>query len=186
MSCDVVAAMAAMARATSPTELLENRAKAGDSYRAKVIFAARDFVLHVKDPDAARRLLGLAPARQESAAESDDQEIELATLADGLCEHEPDDNMTALGRLSDGLSRLFAKAVLLAPDMMPRYVAYDLVAVGDPHNDANVQTEAVCRARYPEFLKAVAALPEANRDWFEGTVFDIRKCRALLLPESDD
>jgi hypothetical protein len=94
--------------------------------------------------------------------------------------------MIALSRLEASLPALFAKAAILVPDLMPTYLAYDLRAVGDPHNDSNLQMEKVCRVRHAEFIKAVDGLEDADRDWFNQTVFDKRKCKARLLPESDD
>jgi len=107
------------------------------------------------------------------------------TLGESLCDDESVAEMFSLSRVRDRLGRDFARAVLLVPDMLPRYIAYAPVSVQDPHSDYAVQMQSVCRAKQPEFLRAVEGLPTDPRDWFVKHVLNPDGCHALALPEAE-
>jgi hypothetical protein len=167
-----------MARARSTDALSQQKKRAGDSYRAQVVFAARLFELRPKDMSAANLLLNLIPR-------DDAQQSTLMTLGDSLCDSELVSDMKSLGRVRDALPRDFAGAVLLVPSNMPAYVAYSLTATLDPHSDYALQMRRVCRQAHAEFTKAIDLLPPDKRDWFTKHILDPKGCRALALPESE-
>jgi hypothetical protein len=86
-----------------------------------------------------------------------------------------------MGRLPRDLTR----AVLLAPDRIPEYVAYSITSVQDLHSDYAMQMQKVCRAKHSQFIKAVMELPEEKRDQFLKYIFDPEGCNALTLPEGE-
>jgi hypothetical protein len=177
-NCDQAAAMARMARAKSSEAVIAKKQKAGDSYRAQVVFAARSLELRPTDKAAAVLLLNLIP-------QDDEQRTTWMTLGDSLCDSESVADMKSLGRVGDRLPRDLAQAVMLVPDRLPGYVAYAATSVHDPHSDYAVQMQTVCRARHPEFLKAVGRLPTDKRDWFVKHVLNPEECHALALPEAE-
>jgi hypothetical protein len=83
------------------------------------------------------------------------------------------------------LPRDWAKAVLLAPDKLPEFVAYSIISVRDPHSDYAIQMEKVCRVKHSEFVNAVAKLPLEKQQQFLKYVFSLDGCHALALPEGD-
>jgi hypothetical protein len=177
--CTQVDAIARILRSDSLAALTKAKQNAGSTYRAEIVFAARSLELQPNDKSAAVRLLNLLP-------QDDTQHVTLMTLGDSLCDEESVAEMTSLSRIGERLSRDFAKAILLAPDMLPRYIAYASTSVGDPHSDYAVQMQPVCRARHSEFVKAVVGLPTEQRFWLVKHVFNPEKCRALALPELSD
>jgi len=170
--------MARMARAKSSEAVTVAKQKAGDNYRAQVVFAARSFELRPTDKAAAVLVLNLIP-------QDDGQQTTWMTLGDSLCDSESVADMKALGRVGDRLPRDLGQAVMLVPDRLPGYVAYAATSVHDPHSDYAVQMQTVCRARHPEFLKAVGGLPTDKRDWFVKHVLNPEGCHALALPEAE-
>lgn len=176
-NCREIAAIARMARAKSSAMVTVEKQKAGDSYRAQVVFAARSFELRRGDRRAAVLLLNLIP-------QDDRQHTTLMTLGDALCSGESAADMKSLGGLGERLPRNLAKAVLLAPDKLPGYVSYAPTSVQDPHSDYAVQMQTVCRTKHPEFMQAVEGLPTDKRDWFVKHVFNPEGCHALALPEA--
>lgn len=177
-NCGEVAAMARMARAKSSEAVTVEKQKAGDNYRAQVVFTARSFELRPADKAAAVLLLNLIP-------QEDGQQTTWMTLGDSRCDSESVADMKSLGRAGDRLPRDLAQAVLLLPDRLPGYVAYAATSVHDPHSDYAVQMQTVCRARHPEFAKAVEGLPADKRDWFVKHVLNPDGCHALALPEAE-
>ncbi len=175
--CGEINAMAKMARAISSKDLADNKLKAGNSYRAQVIFAIKQLELYPQRHDAAVLLLDLIP-------KDDEQHHILMTLGDHLCGTESYHEMKLFDSLGDRLPREMARAVLLAPDMIPEYIAYSVTSVKDPHSDYAIQMQKVCRAKHPEFLKAVAMLPREKKDQFLKYVFDPDACNALTLPDA--
>lgn len=171
--------MARMARAPSIAALSEDMERAGGSYRAKTVFAARAFQLDPTNAQAATRLLSLTPQDR-------DQETVWGSFGLAFCTTETDDDMAALGRLGANLPSLLAAAVLLRPQAMPQYVRYSLLAVGNPHNDHTVQMERVCRSKPTEFRAGVEMLRSDEKSWFRSRIFDGRRCRALHKPEDDE
>jgi hypothetical protein len=167
-----------MARAKSSEAVTVAKQKAGDNYRAQVVFAALSFELRPTDKAAAVLLLNLIP-------QDDGQQTTWMTLGDSLCDSESVADMKSLGRVGDRLPRDLAKAVLLVPDRLPGYIAYAATSVHDPHSDYAVQMQTVCRAKHPEFVKAVEGLPADQRDWFVKHVFNPDGCHALALPEAE-
>jgi hypothetical protein len=177
-NCGEIAAMARMARAKSSTTAAAERQKAGDSYRAQVVFAARSLELRLGDTTAAVLLLNLIP-------QDDGQHTTWMTMGDSLCDAESVDEMKSLGALGDRLPHDLARAVLLVPDKLPEYVAYAPTSVQDPHSDYAVQMQTVCRGKHAEFVKTVEGLPTDQRDWFVKHVLNPDGCHALALPEAE-
>jgi hypothetical protein len=176
--CDQVAAIAHMARANSLAVLIKAKRNAGTSYRAEVVFGARSFELQPGNIRAAITLLKLIP-------QDDEQHLTLMTLGESLCDGESVAEMMSQSRIGEHLSRDFSKAILLVPEMLPKYVAYASTSVHDPHSDYAVQMQTVCRAKHAEFVKAVEGLPTDQRDWFVKHVFNPDGCHALALPEAE-
>ena len=177
-NCGEIVCMARMARAKSSTVLSAERQKAGDGYRAQVVFAARSFELRLGDKKAADLLLGLIPSDNA-------QHITWMTLGDSLCSVESVSDMKSLGGLGERLPHDLARAVLLVPDKLPSYVLYALTSVQNPHSDYAAQMQSVCRAEHPEFLKAVEGLPMDRRHWFVKHVLNPEQCHAIAVPEAE-
>jgi hypothetical protein len=176
--CGEVIAMVKMARAISTAELAANKLKAGDSYHARVIYAARLFEFYPQEREAAVLLLNLIPKDEE-------QNRLLMSLGDHLCGTESFREMKALNQVGERIPHDLTKAVLLAPEKIPEYVAYSISSVQDPHSDYALQMQKVCRARHSEFVEAVAKLPPEKKDRFLKYIFDLDGCNALTLPEGE-
>jgi hypothetical protein len=176
--CGEVDAMAKMSRAISSKELTAEKSKAGDSYRAQVIYAVKLAELYPEDRNTAVRLLNLIPR-------NDEEYLTLTTLGDQLCGTESYSEMKTLGQIMGRLPRDLTRAVLLAPDRIPEYVAYSITSVQDLHSDYAMQMQKVCRAKHSQFIKAVMELPEEKRDQFLKYIFDPEGCNALTLPEGE-
>ena len=110
-SCREISAMARTAHAKSSRAVVEEKQKAGDSYRAQVVLAARSFELHPMDKEAAVLLLSLIP-------QDDAQHTAWMTMGDSLCDAESVDEMKSLEALGDRLPHDLARAVLLVPDKL--------------------------------------------------------------------
>jgi hypothetical protein len=178
MSCAQVTSIADLARAKTTDALSSRKRAAGDSYRARVVFAFRLFGLHPKDRNAATLLLDLIPKNEaESTA--------LIALGSGLCDSEAVADMVSLNRVGDSLPREFAKAVLVVPEAMPEYISYSFTAVLDPNNDYALQMQTVCRQARPAFMKGIGTLPPDKKKWFTEHILDPTNCRALALPEAE-
>jgi hypothetical protein len=175
-NCHEIGAMAAMARANSSTVLMTWKPRAGDSYRAQVVFATRSFELHLADRRAASAVLDLIP-------KNDEQDSVWKSFGDSLCDAETLKDMFALGRIGDHLPHDLARAVLLAPSKMFDYVSYAITSTQDPHSDYAIQMQTVCRARHQEFVNAVSKLPPDDRSWFVSNKFNPDGCRPLDFPE---
>jgi|CZKF01.1.fsa_nt_gi hypothetical protein len=176
-NCGEIDAIAKMARAISPAELAAQKLKAGESYRAQVVYAAKLSELEPQRHDAAVLLLNLIP-------KDDEQQHLLKSLGEHHCETESYHEMKMLAQLEERIPRDLARAVLLVPGKIPEYVAYSIPSVEDPHSDYAMQMQKVCRARHPEFVEAVTKLPREKRDRFLKYVFDLDGCNALTLPEA--
>jgi hypothetical protein len=178
-NCGEIDAVAKMARAISTAELAAHKLKAGESYRAQLVYAAKLLELAPQRQDAAVLLLNLIP-------KDDQQQQLLMTLGEHHCETESYHEMKMLAQLAEHLPRDLTRAVLMVPDKIPQYVDYSLSSVEDPHSDYALQMEKVCKARHPEFVEAVTKLPREKRDRFLKYVFDLDGCNALTLPEADN
>ncbi|MFY9854249.1 MAG: hypothetical protein WAK26_10285 [Terracidiphilus sp.] len=177
-SCGEIDAMARMAHAISSGELAANRSKAGESYRARVIFAEMEFEFYPQKHDVALLLLNLIP-------KDDDERHAVMTLGDHLCDFETPHEMKSLNQIGNHLPRDLAKAVLVAPEKLPEYVAYSIASVKDPHSDYALQMQKVCRARHTEFVEAIAKMPAEEMEEFLKYVFNPDGCDALALPEGE-
>jgi hypothetical protein len=167
-----------MARAKSTAQLAAEKLKAGNDYRAMVVFASRSLELQPRSRRLATLLLGLIPR-------DDAQQTVWMTLGDSLCGTEPLSDMRSLGRLGGNLPRDLAEAVLVVPGRLPDYVAYSVTSVQDPHSDYALQMQRVCGAEHSAFVRAVDGLEPESKDRFLKHVFDPRRCHALALPESE-
>jgi hypothetical protein len=177
--CVDVEAIAGMARAVSTAELSASKVKAGESYRAQFVFAAKQFELKPEKRDVALLLLDLIP-------KDDEQQQMLMTLGEHQCVTESYHEMKSLAQLAERLPRDLARAVLLVPAKIPEYVAYSITSVQDPHSDYAIQMQKVCHVRHSEFVAAVAKLPWQKKDRFLMYIFDPEACNALTLPEADN
>ena len=177
-NCGEVAATARMARAKSLAALNAEKPKAGGTYRARVVFAARAFQLNPNSKHAAEMLL-------ESIPKDDEQQRVLLELGDSLCDGESLSDMESLARVGDSMPESLARAVLIVPEQLRAYVAYALTSIQDPHSDYAVQMEIVCRAQRSEFIKSVGRLPSDQKTLFIKRVFNPDTCKALSLPESE-
>jgi hypothetical protein len=178
-NCGEFDAIAKMARAISTAELAAHKLNAGESYRARIVYAAKLSELDPQLRDAAVLLLNLIP-------KDDEQQRVVMTLGEHHCVTESYHEMKLLAQLAERLPRDLARAVLLVPAKIPEYVAYSITSVEDPHSDYALQMEKVCRARHPEFVEAVTKLPREKRDRFLKYVFDLDGCNALTLPEAEN
>lgn len=176
-NCSEIEALAGMTSAKSSAVLMNWKPKAGDSYRAKVVFAFSSFELHPIDADAAAAVLDLIP-------QNDQQDLVWHSLdgaADCLTESEKD--MRTLDRLQARLPHDLATAVLLVPSKMLAYVSYANTSGADPNSDYAVQMQRVCRVKHREFVKAVDQLPPNIKKWFLSGTFNPDGCHALKFPE---
>lgn len=173
--CDAVHAMAKMAEAKNGAELVRWKQRAGDSYRAKLVYSFRKFELNPSDRSVASSALALIPKDKQQDS----------TWHDGvslLCPDETDEDLSALGKLQMRLPHDLARAVLLVPNQMQAYVKYAYTSIADPNSDYAVRMQAVCRKEHRAFLNAVAALSPYDKKWFD-TIFETKRCRALKFPE---
>lgn len=170
--------MAKMAVAGSSEALASDSQKAGESYRAQVIFASRGFELHPRSAALAEKLLDLIP-------KDDVQSAAWITFGDSQCDGESINDMKVLGRLGSKLPRNLARAVLLVPRKMQVYVSYAMTSVQDPHSDYAVRMRGVCELRHPQFIKALEGLSESDREWFAKHILNPIGCRVLALPEAE-
>ena len=144
--CLEISRVAAMAKAESISTLKRERQKANDSYRSRLVFAARSLEIDPKDKAAGESLLNLLP-KDELGPE---QEIwmDLPQLQKCPSGGVADSDLFPLFRLQERLPRIAAKAILLQPTRMSDYLVYGLLASGDPHSDYAIQMGAVCRRRH--------------------------------------
>jgi hypothetical protein len=178
--CLDTSVMGRMARATSSAELKARKQKAGDSYRAQVIFAARMLEIDPGNKSAAESLLDLIPESSDDTHEA--VWLELDELPDCRSGGVSMSDLKALDLLQYHLPRLLARAVLLVPNKMPEYVAFAFLGMS-PHNDFAVQTRKVCKAKHREFVKAVEQLSPRDKKWFVEAVFNPDGCRTIAFPE---
>ena len=177
-TCKQLHAMAEMARAKSVRELRIYSRGAGESYRARTVFAARELLLATSQKLAGMRLLDLMPKDTE-------QNEEWASLSEMLCDGEKASDLLVLSKLGESLPRLLARAVLMNPDALQRYVTYALISVSDPHNDHTLRMQIVCRERHSKFMIAVSHLDPQSRCRFTAQIFDPNTCRAIDMPEAE-
>lgn len=178
--CVAIGNMATMASAKTLAALTLSKQKAGNSYRAQLIFAARRLQLNASDKEAAAIFMALLPKtdlgpRQRIWLDL----VQLDSCAIGRV------SINALKRLSilqDHLPRLAAKAVILVPDKMSAYVAYGLLATW-PDSDYAVQMRGVCRARHKQFVEAVNGLDVDDKKFFLSKIFNPEGCRTIFYPE---
>jgi len=176
-SCQEIAALSKMVRATSVETLSEARTHAGSGYRSDLVFAYRSFQLK-RDAMHAQHLLVLIP-------KNDFQRTIVMTLGDSLCDGEPATEMELLSGVNEGFPRELANAVLLAPTYLRTYVAYGTEIVSDPHSDYAIQMQKVCSKVHRDFLGAVEQLPKPDQRAFRLHVMNPNTCRAIALPEAD-
>lgn len=177
LSCTQVHSMAQLARARSLTELNSLRATAGNSYRARLVFAIRALELQPTQLTAAA-VLDFLP-KDETHRE------DWYSLNGWICDAEPDQDVKSLAQLQARMSRDFAKSAILFPTKMYQYISYPVVLGLDPHDNYAEEMAAVCRRRPREFAAAINQLPEKDRSWFLRVVFEPSGCRALEHPETD-
>ncbi|HWG20928.1 MAG TPA: hypothetical protein VG225_10385 [Terracidiphilus sp.] len=179
-NCKEIAAIGEMARAVSPVDLRNLKQIAGDYYRARLIFAARMLEIDRSNKSAAANLLKLIPKDEASP----EQAVWLDLLQIDQDPHRclPDSDLKPLGLLQYHLPRLLARAVLLAPDRMPDYVAYALISTC-PDCDFAFQMREVCLAKHREFVSAVDKLSPDDKKWFVSKLLNPIGCRTLMFPE---
>jgi hypothetical protein len=182
-NCSEIHAMARMTTAKSASALSAWHRKAGDSYRAKVVYSFRLFELHPTDPRAASSILDLIP-------QSEKQGLEWYSFSDYLdCKSATDDDAESwaevrmLAGLGGRLPRDLARAVLLVPSKMLAYVSYANASSQFPDSDYAMRMRAVCRARHREFVKAIDELYPDAKSWLLASTFNPEGCKALHFPE---
>jgi hypothetical protein len=178
--CLETSAMAAMARANSPAVLKDRKQKAGDSYRAQVIFAARTLEIDPQNKSAAELLLNLIP--KDEVGPEQGVWLELDELDQCPSGRVPDSDLKQLWRPRDRLTRDLANAVLLVPKKMFAYVTYAPLSV-NPESDNAMQMRRVCRAKHKQFVEAVNKLSLDDKKWFVEKIFNPNGCRTIAFPE---
>jgi len=179
--CIETSALGKMAGATSVATLNARKEKAGDSYRAQVVYAARMMEIDPNNRSAAELLLNLIPKNIDGPQQ--DVWLELDELNQCPSGGLADSDLMPLFRLQYHLPRILARAVLLVPDKMPEYVAYAYISIQSPDSDYAVQMQEVCRAKHQAFVNAVAKMSDDDRKWFLAKIFNPKGCHALALPE---
>jgi len=178
LNCREVSAMARMTRATSSESLIAEMEKAGNSYRAHLVFVSRLFELNPSSRSNATKLLDLIP-------KDDAQHLVWMTFGDSFCQAESFNEMNTLDRLGSRLPHDLARAVLIVPERMVDYISYAHTSVQDPHSDYAVQMKSVCRANHMDFMKAVNKFSADDKKWFVTKIFNPAGCEPLILPEAD-
>jgi len=177
--CGQVAGMAEMARASSVNALQKAKLRAGDDYRAQLVFAYRAFQLQPNLKSAAAKLLALLPKNEA-------EQTVAMTLGDSLCDGEPQGDMLVLSRVNEGLGRQFTRAVRVAPEFLRAYVEYSLDAIDDPHSDYAEQMKTVCQDYHAAFLRAVNGLPADKQGRFARYVMRPDDCHVIAVPEGEE
>jgi hypothetical protein len=176
-TCAETHAMGEMATARSSASLLAWKIKAGNSYRAKIVFASVFFNLHPSDRHAASAVLDLIPKNEE-------QDFVWYSFDEFLsCETETEKDLNTLAKLQFRLPHALANAVLLIPAKMQIYVSYANRSGGHPTSDYAEQMQRVCRLKPREFFRAVDQLPPEEKQWFLSSNFNPVGCHALHFPE---
>lgn len=178
--CLEIARMAAMARAKSPARLKACKEKAGNGYRAQLIFAARMVEIDPGNKAAAESLLDLLPKDDEDPAQA--AWLDLTQLEQCASGNISSADEVSLDTLQYHLPRLAAAAVLLVPEKMFDYVSYTLFSL-NPESDYAVRMRKVCRTRHKEFTDAVNRLSPKDRAWFVTEAFNPNGCRTIFHPE---
>jgi hypothetical protein len=179
-ACLETSVMGKMAGATTIATLKARKEKAGDSYRAQVIFAARTLEISPLDKRAAELLLDLIPKDDDDPHQT--VWIELDELNQCPSGGLSDSDLNPLFRLQYHLPRLLARAVLLVPDRMLDYVTYAGFAL-TPESDYAVQMQKVCKKEHRRFMAAFEKLPAKDIVWFKAEVINPESCKALYFPE---
>ncbi len=178
--CPESSVMGRMAEANSLTALKARKQKAGDSYRAQVIFAARTLEIDPSNRKAAESLLNLIPK------DDDDPNkvvwLELDELNQCSSGGGTSSELRALDLLQYHLPRLSARAVLLVPDHMLEYIAYAEMAL-TPESDYALQMQKVCKKEHQRFMTALDKLPTKDIAWFRKEAINPESCKALYFPE---
>ena len=179
--CLEISRVAAMAKAKSMPTLEAQRQKASDSYRTRLVFAARSLEIEPQNRAAAELLLNLLP-KDEVGPE---QEIwmDLPQLQQCPSGGVADSDLFPLFKFRDRLPRIAAKAILLHPERMLDYISYGLLASGDVDSDYAIHMGAVCRRKHAEFSQAVSQLPPKDRKWFVSKLVDPASCKTLAIQE---
>jgi hypothetical protein len=179
-ACLETTAMGRMAKATSVAALNTRKVKAGDSYRAQVIYAARMLEIDPKNKNAAELLLNLIPREGDDSQ----QEVWLELDELNLCKSGgiSDSDLMPLFRLQYHLPRLLARAVLLEPDHMLDYITYAEDAL-TPESDYALQMQKVCKREHKRFMDSLNKLPAKDVAWFRKEVINPESCKAIYFPE---
>jgi hypothetical protein len=182
-NCDEIRAMAEMVKARSTSTLTEWSRKAGDSYRAKVVFAFRLFELHPTDHHAALAILDLIPQNDEQdyVWHTFGAYIECDAGAKNVTETDKD--IPILAGLGGRLLRDLARAIILEPDKMFAYISYAHISLADPNSYYAVEMQRVCRDRHREFIKAVERLTPTEKELFVKHILNPNGCHVLAFPE---
>jgi hypothetical protein len=178
--CQEISRMAAMARAKSVAALGAAKGNAGESYRARLIFAAKSLEFDPGNKEAAKTFLSLLPKDEDGPEQF--AWLDLTNLEQCQSGGFSEAQLRPLDLLQYHLPRLAARAVLLAPDKMFDYVSYAPFSVY-PVSDYAVQMKKVCRARHKEFAAAVNELSPKDKTWFVLKIFNPDGCRTIFFPE---
>jgi len=104
---------------------------------------------------------------------------------DGVTQNVSD--MEALSRVYGMWPRLVARAALLSRSRkgMLSYVRYLALAPYDIHSDFTGNAELVCRKQPGPFRRAFRELSLSDQKYIRQEVFDINKCKAIFLSETE-
>lgn len=180
-NCLETSAVGAMARANTIAALKVRKQKAGNSYRSRLVFAARMLEIDPKNKTAAESLLNLLP--KDDLGPEQAVWLSLDQLAQCPSGGIPDIDLMPLFDLQERLPHDAAIAVLLVPDRMFDYVSYAPIATESVVNDYALQMRKVCRIRHQQFVETVKKLSSKEKNLFVTHVFNPDGCRAIAIPE---
>jgi hypothetical protein len=161
--------------ASNLKELSELRKDQAAPIPLDFFFAYRSFEIE-KSPENAAALLKLTPQTEQ-------QETARYDISGHNCYGLTEEEDRALDSQYDGFSPLLAKAIMLAPQFMDRYVSYSLLATMDVHSEYTDDMVPVCRKFHSQFLRAVSQLSAKDQQWMKEHLFNPERCKSLYNKE---
>lgn len=175
--CQEAATLAAMSTARSLKDLDAAVPTRPTSYRLRFVHALRAFELQPSSASRADALLAVMPGTEGEYGQ-------LLVMAD-VCQSEPISDHDVLSRVPDSAASALAKAIILRPSAMPRYLDYVALVSSDPHSRAALEMRNVCLRHHGPWLAAVAARPNKWRSWFDANIMRTTDCKVVALPEAE-
>jgi hypothetical protein len=180
-SCNETSAMARLARAPSAESLQAEKKQAGNTYRARLIYAARAIELDSTDKHAATLLLDLIPKGLKDPGQV--FWVDLVRLQQCKSGQVSLNDLKTLEHLQARLADDVSSAVLLVPAKMHEYIAYSFIAVLDPSSNYPEGMSRVCEADHFQFQASVEGLPASQRKQLERNILNPDSCRVLAIRE---